>query len=221
MIFEPMIARDLEKKYFFKETAKEMGYTALRTGIATLTSPYSNDYLNENFSLNMITPVSYKEKTFKAYFSKMFYHYNGADSIYKNLGLTYIAPDYESISHIKEVAENFSIKYNIIDPNDSSSIGLNPFVFDDPIKASIAISSVLKRMYHAEKIENATSSTLIVDDGFTGNVVTQAVENLSLLLKQLSVLPSCYHPLSSFFYVRFALYSLQNLIPLAFSSSIR
>ena len=185
MIFEPMIARDLEKKYFFKETAKEMGYTALRTGIATLTSPYSNDYLNENFSLNMITPVSYKEKTFKAYFSKMFYHYNGADSIYKNLGLTYIAPDYESVSHIKEVAENFSIKYNVIDPNDSSSIGLNPFVFDDPIKASIAISSVLKRMYHAEKTENATSSTLIVDDGFTGNVVTQAVENLSLLLKEL------------------------------------
>ena len=182
MIFEPMIARDLEKKYFFKETSKEMGYTALRTGIATLNSPYSNEYLNENFSLNMLTPVSYKEKVFKAYFSKLLYHYDGADSIYKNLGLTYMAPDYESVSHMKDVAENFSIKYNVIDPNDSSSIGLNPFVFDDPIKTSIAISSVLKRMYSAQKDENAT---LVVDDALTSNVITQAVENLALLLKEL------------------------------------
>lgn len=185
MMFEPMIARDIEKKYFFKETAKEMGYTALRTGIATLNSPYSNEYLNENFSLNMISPVSYKEKVFKAYFSKLLYHYDGTNSIYKNLGLTYLAPDYESISHMRDVAENFSIKYNIIDPNDINSIGLNPFVFDDSIKTSIAISSVLKRMYVAENSENINTSTLIVDDGLTNNVITQAIENLSLLLKEL------------------------------------
>ena len=185
MMFEPMIARDIEKKYFFKEVSKEMGYTALRTGIATLTSPYSNDYLNENFSLNMITPVSYKEKMYKTYFSKLLYHYDGSNSIYKNLGLTYMAPDYESISHIKDVAENFGIKYNIIDPNDLNSIGLNPFVFDDPIKTSIAISSVLKRMYTAENAENINTSTLIVEDGLTNNIVTQAIENLSLLLKEL------------------------------------
>ena len=54
MIYEPMLARDLEKKYFFKEASKEMGYTALRTGLAMLEKPYSNDYLNKNFSLNML-----------------------------------------------------------------------------------------------------------------------------------------------------------------------
>ncbi len=185
MMFEPMIARDLEKKYSFKEISKEMGYTALRTGIATLTTPYSNEYINENFSLNMITPVPYKEKVYKSYFSKLLYHYDDANSVYKNLGLTYMAPDYESISHMKEVAENFGIKYNVIDPNDSTSIGLNPFVFDDPVKTSIAISSVLKRMYEAEKAANTTTSTVVVDEGITTNIVTQAIENLSLLLKEL------------------------------------
>ena len=181
MIFEPMIARDLEKKYFYKETAKELSYTALRTGIATLTSPYSNEYINENFSLKMITPVPTKEKLFKAYFSKLTYTYAKENAVYKNLGITYMAPDYESIMHMKEVAENFNIKYNIIDPNDTNSIGLNPFIFDDPIKTSIAISSVLKRLYHAEMELNSTTS---INEAFMNNIVTQAIENLTLLLKE-------------------------------------
>lgn len=181
MMFEPMLARDLEKKYFFKETSKEMAYTALRTGIATLTSPYSNDYINENFSLNMITPVASKEKVFKTYFSKLILNYDGANSVYKNLGITYMAPDYESITHIKDVASNFGIKYNIIDPNDSASIGLNPFSYEDPIKTSIAISSVLKRLYTAEREESAS---ITVDEAYMNNIVTQAIENLTLLLKE-------------------------------------
>ena len=36
LIFEPFIARDLEKKFFFTEISKELGFTALKTGIATL-----------------------------------------------------------------------------------------------------------------------------------------------------------------------------------------
>ncbi len=176
MMFEPMIARDIEKKYFFKESAKELGFTALKTNIATLNSPYSNTYINENFSLNMLTPVIGREKVFKAYFSKLIYQYNGDKSIYKNLGITYLAPDYESISHVKEVAENFGIKYNIIDPNDNTSIGLNPFTFEDPIKTSIAISSILKRMYFSEHSSR--------DEAFMRNFVTQAIENLVLLLKE-------------------------------------
>ncbi len=62
MVFEPMIARDLEKKFFFKEASKEMGFTALKTGIAHLTRPYNNDYLNENFNLNMLEPTSRKRR---------------------------------------------------------------------------------------------------------------------------------------------------------------
>ncbi len=181
MIFEPMIARDIEKKYFFKESTKELGYTALRTGIANLNSPYSNEYINENFSLNMLIPVQSKEKIYKAFMSKLIYNYAGENTIYKNLGITYMAPDYESISHIMSVADNFGIKYKIVDPNDSKSIGLNPFIFDDPIKTSIAISSVLKRMYNAEvNLNNNTS----VDEAFMQNIVTQAIENLTLMLKE-------------------------------------
>jgi hypothetical protein len=64
MLFEPMMAKDLEKKHFFKEASKELGYTALKTRIATLNSPYDNDYLNKNFNLNMLTPTYGKEKVF-------------------------------------------------------------------------------------------------------------------------------------------------------------
>jgi len=180
MMFEPMIARDIERKYFFREASKEMGYTALRTGIATITTPYNNEYLNQNFSLNMIVPSYGKEKLFKAYFAKLIYNYSGENSTYRNLGITYLAPDYESISHMKDVATNFGISYKYIDPNDSNSVGLNPFIFSDPIKTSIAISSVLRRMYDAE-LESVNTSE---QEAFMQNVVTQAVENLSLLLKE-------------------------------------
>ena len=50
LIFEPMIAKDMDKKYFFKEVSKEMGFTALKTGIASLNCPYGNDYINHNFN---------------------------------------------------------------------------------------------------------------------------------------------------------------------------
>ena len=180
MMFEPMIARDIERKYFFKETSKELGYTALRTNIASLTCPFSNEYINENFTLNMITPVAGKEKVYKAYFAKILYNYDGENSIYKNLGITYMAPDYESITHVKDIANNFGVKYHIIDPNDNSSIGLNPFTYEDPMKTSIAISSILKRMYASEEVPNFGNH----DEAFMENIVTQAIENLVLMLKE-------------------------------------
>ena len=66
LIYEPLFARDIERKYFFKEVSKELGYTALKTGIATLVAPYDNNYLNQNFNLNMLTPTYGKEAIFKA-----------------------------------------------------------------------------------------------------------------------------------------------------------
>ena len=178
MIFEPMIARDLEKKYFFRETSKELAYTALKTGIATLNSPYSNEYINSNFNLNMILPSDGKEKIFKALFSKLTYSYDGERSVYKNLGITYIAPDIETINRLKDVADNFGIKYNLIDPTESSkSIGLNPFSYKDPIKTSIAISAILKRLYYSDVPNH--------DEAYMRNVVSQAIENLVLLLKEM------------------------------------
>ncbi len=47
-----------------------MGFTALKTGIAVLKSPYDNDYLNTNFNLNMLIPTSGNEDVYKGYMKK-------------------------------------------------------------------------------------------------------------------------------------------------------
>lgn len=176
MAFEPMIARDIEKKYFFREASKELGFTALRTGLATLSKPYNNDYINANFSLNMLSISPGREKLFNAFLKDLIYFSSGSSTIYKNLGLTYIAPDYESVSHIIEVLDNYGMKYNLVDPNNEESIGLNPFVFRDTVKTALAISAVLKRMYETNNVTP--------EEAFMQNITSQAIENLSLLLKE-------------------------------------
>ena len=175
LVFEPMVARDIEKKYFFKATAKEMGYTALKTGIATLNCPYTNDYLNEHFNLNMLTPTEGKESLYKTYMKKMILGQSNGKYIYRTLGLTSISPDYESISHMMEVAENFNMKYHIVDPNNRNSIGLNPFVYDNPLKTAGVFSSVLAAMYQGT-LDN-------IDKVNLENDAVEALENICTLLK--------------------------------------
>ena len=51
-----MCAGDIEKKYFFRELSKKLGYNALQAGMATLEVPYSNDYLNRNFTPSFLVP---------------------------------------------------------------------------------------------------------------------------------------------------------------------
>jgi hypothetical protein len=177
MAFEPMMARDIERKYFFKEASKELGFAALKSGIASIREPFSNEYLNKNFTLNMLDIREGKEKIYNTYLDKLIYSSSGGKNIYKDVGLTYVAPDFESISHIIEVLNNYNIPYNLVDPNDMNSIGLNPFVFEYPIKTSIAISAVLKRMYETNQVT--------VQQAFYQNITTQAIENLSLLLKEM------------------------------------
>lgn len=177
MVFEPMMARDIEKKFFFHEVSKEMGFTALRTGIATLNCPYNNDYLNKHFNLNMLTPNENKIKLYKAYMKKMIIGENSNGIIYRNIGLTSMSPDFESTSHMIDVAKNYGIPVNIIDPANPDSIGINPFIYDNPSTTAIAISSVLKGMY-------ATTHT-DVEEAFRENITSQAVENLSILLKEM------------------------------------
>ena len=70
-----------------------------------------------------------------------------------------------------------NIKANILDPNDPSSVGLNPFIFDDPVQTAIAISTVLKGLYDS----NHTDMEL----AYRENAANQAVENLSRLLKEM------------------------------------
>ncbi|MDR0979059.1 MAG: TraM recognition domain-containing protein [Lachnospiraceae bacterium] len=175
MIFEPLMARDLERKNFFIESGKEMGFAALRTGIASLEVPYNNEYINKNFSLNMLKPVEGKEKIYRTYMSKLIYTENSDQIVYKNLGFTSISPDYETTSHILQVADNYNIPSNIIDPSNPDSIGMNPFVHTHAPRVAIMISSILKSMYATTHPSDQES--------FMENVASQAVANLVLLLK--------------------------------------
>ena len=177
LVFEPMIARDIEKKYFFKEVSKEMGFTALKTKIATLNAPYDNEYLNKNFNLNMLSPIQGKENVYKIYMKKMILNTFGDEYTYKNVGFTLMAPDYEVISHMIDVCNNYGITYNIIDPSNTNSIGLNPFVYDDSSKIAITISSVIKAMYNTAHADS--------DEAYKEDIVIQAIENLAIILKEM------------------------------------
>lgn len=173
LVFEPLIARDLERKFFFREVSKEMGFTALKTGIATLNKPYDNDYLNTNFSLNMLIPTSGNEDVYKAYMKKMILD-STSEITYRDCGVTVMSPDREISDHMINVCKNFGLSYNIIDPSDKDSIGLNPFVYDDTNKIAITISSVMKAMVDISKYEL-----------FKELQVIQAIENISILLKEM------------------------------------
>ena len=176
LVYEPMIARDLERKFFFREVAKEMGFTALKTGIAVLDKPYDNDYLNSNFNLNMLIPSSGKEDVYKGYMKKMILD-SSAGITYRNCGITVLSPDREISDDMISVCKNFGLPYNVIDPSDKNSIGLNPFVYDSPNKIAITISSVLKTMLDISKDEP--------DETYRESVVIQAIENMAILLKEM------------------------------------
>ena len=177
LIFEPMIARDIERKYFFREVSKEMGFTALKTGIAHLKRPYDNDYLNKNFKLEMLSPNDGKEDVYNAYMKKMILGKYNNENVYKNVGLEIVSPDYELIDHMTEICDNYGFAYNIIDPSNPNSIGLNPFVYDDPTKIAITISSALKAMYNTVHEET--------EDAYREDFIIQAIENLAILLKEM------------------------------------
>ena len=174
LIFEPWVAQDIDKKYFFKESAKSMAFAALRTGLATLNAPYDNDYINSHFRLNMLSPVESRLNLYKSYMKKLIYFESGSNITYRDLGITYMAPDFETINKIKGVAENFGIPVNLIDPDFVNSPGLNPFALEDPTQTAIAISTVLKGLYTDKNPE--------LESAYRENLTSQILENLSILL---------------------------------------
>ena len=177
LIFEPMIARDIDKKYQYRETSKELAFVTLKAGIANLTCPYDNDYINNNFSLNMIQPKESKIRIFQSYMKKMIYNISSDKVIYRNLGLTYISPDFESTSHILEIAKAYRMHVNLVDPKNPNSPGLNPFAYEDPMQTAVAISTVLKGL--------AANSGNSVDIAYENTYSYQVIENLSILLKEM------------------------------------
>ena len=175
LVFEPMIAQDIERKYFFKEASKELGFTALKTGIATISAPYSNDYLNKNFSLNMLSPSFGKDTLYRTFMQKMILS-SSPEIVYRDLGLTYISPDFDTISNMIKICDNYGINYYLVDPlSPEKSAGLNPFVYDDPSKISITISSVINGITSGSMPE--------MKDSNKDEINIQILENLSILLK--------------------------------------
>ena len=176
LIYEPLIAKDIEKKYFFREVSKDMGYTALKTKIAVLNAPYDNDYLNKNFSLNMLAPTPGRESVFKAYMKKMILD-SSNEITYRNCGVTVMAPDRELLDDMISVCKNFGLTYNLIDPSDSNSIGVNPFVYDDVNKVAVTISSAIKSMMEITADESTET--------YREALIMQAIENVTILLKEI------------------------------------
>jgi hypothetical protein len=172
LLFEPFIASNIKQKNFFKESAKALGYTALKTGLADLNCPYNNDYINENFNLNMLTVKEGKEKLYKAYMHKILL--DDTSMTYRNLGLTYMTPDYSAIETIVDVAQNFNVPYTLLDPSGENPIGINPFAYGTPEEVSLVISSILTNMFFSQ---NPTPA-----EAYQQNTASQAIENLSLLL---------------------------------------
>ena len=60
----PMSALDLERKYFFREYSKKIGYSMLKKGIAYMNGPFNNEYINRNFSLSYLRPKRGMEDEF-------------------------------------------------------------------------------------------------------------------------------------------------------------
>ncbi len=176
LVFEPFIARDLERKFFFSEISKEMGYTALKTRIAVLNKPYDNEYLNAHFHLSMLSPAYGKETIYKTYMKKMILS-DMPEIVYRDCGVTILSPDKDICLHMADVAKNFGFDCNIIDPLDTNSIGINPFIYDDPYKIATSISSALKAMYN--DIHHETQ------EAYREDVVIQAIENVAILLKEM------------------------------------
>ncbi len=175
-IVEPMCANDIEKKYFFRELSKKLGYNALQAGLATLTVPYSNEYLNRNFTLNFLKPKDGRIREYKDYVKDMITFVSPENEVYyRGLGFTVVAPDNACIERIRKVATAYDMDVDVIDPMDPNSYGINPFTGKDPAKVAAIISTVLKGMYESE---NAGG-----DNVFFANVTQQAFENLAILLK--------------------------------------
>ncbi|MBQ8043375.1 MAG: hypothetical protein IJ272_04415, partial [Clostridia bacterium] len=91
-ILLPMSARDLEKKYFLREYSKKLAFGLLKRGIAYIEGPFSNEYINLNFSLNYILPKKGKEKEFYKELEDLILYkneYNG-EVVYRNVGITVV-----------------------------------------------------------------------------------------------------------------------------------
>jgi len=175
-LIDPMFAFDVEKKYFLKEVGKQTAFNVLNLGLATLKAPYTNSYINDNFTMDMLAPVPERMAEYKKQVKKLIHYCDKNNNIiYKNLGITLLTNTGDSLVELSKVVENYNLKANIINPLDPESMGINPFSFESPLEVSSIISTTFKRIFVNDKAE--TKDTMLQ------YISIQAIENLSILLK--------------------------------------
>lgn len=176
----PMSALDLEKKFFFREYSKKIGYSMLKRGVAYMNGPYDNRYMNRNFSLNLLKPKTGMQDQFDSDVAPLVQYHDNAtgETTYRNLGITVVENDGNFISQFIGVAKNFDIDVLSIDPaNPEQTLSINPFAIPDPAKAASIVADVLMAMYGSES--KGTS------DPFFTQVTIDAFQNLTILLKEM------------------------------------
>lgn len=177
----PMSALDLERKFFFREYSKKLGYSMLKRGIAYMKGPLDNEYVNKNFSLNMLRPKKGMEDDFLTLVKPMIqYKDNGSGNIvYKDIGITIVENDGKFISDFVGVAKNYSIDVLSVDPTSpETTLSINPFAIEDPAKVASIVADVLNSMYESQGGGGA-------GDPFFTQVTIDAFQNLSILLKEM------------------------------------
>ena len=177
----PMSAFDLEKKFFFREYAKKIGYSMLKRGIAYMGGPFTNGYINRNFSLNYLRPRRGMEEQFMTEVKPIMQYIDNStgEITYRNLGITVLENDGNFISQFIGVAKNFDIEVLTIDPAaPETTLSINPFAIPDASKCASIIGDVLNAMYES------TGGGKPGDPFFT-QVTMDAFQNLSILLKEM------------------------------------
>ena len=176
----PMSALDLEKKFFFREYSKKVGYSMLKKGIAYMNGPYDNRYINRNFSLRLLKPKTGMTDQFDSEVAPLVQYHDNAtgETTYRDLGITIVENDGNFISQFIGVAKNFDMDVLSIDPaNPEKTLSINPFAIPDPAKAASIVADVLMAMYGSES--KGTS------DPFFTQVTIDAFQNLTILLKEM------------------------------------
>ena len=176
----PMSALDLERKYFFREYSKKIGYAMLKKGIAYMNGPFNNEYINRNFSLSYLKPKRGMEEQFMTDVKPVIQFQDNATGkmYYKDIGITIVENDGKFISDFIGVAKNFDIDVLSIDPANPDTLSINPFAIEDPAKVASIVADVLNSMYEDQGGGGA-------GDPFFTQVTIDAFQNLSILLKEM------------------------------------
>ena len=175
----PMSARDIEKKYFFREYSKKLAYSVLKKGIAYIEGPFTNEYINRNFRLEFVKPKNGLEREFYDALDKVILYRDKTtgEVVYRNLGITVVENDGAYVNNFQKVANNYDFDVCIIDPiSPETTLSINPFAIEDPAKCASIIADVLKAMQQNEGGKEET---------FFAQVTLDAFQNLAILLKEM------------------------------------